>query len=167
MNSDNEQELLPLVDEQGQVLGSVSREECHCGAKPLHPVVHLHLFNSAGELYLQRRPAWKKIQPSKWDTAMGGHVDFGEDVQDALLREAMEELGVEDFEPRFLCKYVFESPIEKELVYIFTCVYDGELAPSEELDGGRFWTKEEILSSLGTGVFTPNFESEYQKYIMD
>lgn len=38
----------------------------------LHPVVHLHLFNSRGELYLQKRPEWKDIQPGRWDTAVGG-----------------------------------------------------------------------------------------------
>lgn len=39
----------------------------------LHPVVH-HLFNFRGELYLQKRPEWKDIQPGRWDTAVGGHV---------------------------------------------------------------------------------------------
>jgi isopentenyldiphosphate isomerase len=41
-------------------------------------VVHLHVFNSRGELYLQKRPEWKDIQPGKWDTAVGGHIDLGE-----------------------------------------------------------------------------------------
>ena len=50
----------------------------------LHPVVHLHLFNSRGELYLQKRPEWKDIQPGRWDTAVGGHVDYGETVDEKL-----------------------------------------------------------------------------------
>lgn len=63
--------------------------------------------------------------------------------------------------------YVFESKREKELVYVHRCVYDGEVKPSqEELDGGRFWTKEEILENMGKEVFTPNFENEYKKYFM-
>ena len=45
------------------------------------------------------------------------------------------------------------------------CVYDGEVKPSqEELSGGRFWSKEEIKENIGKGVFTPNFENEYQKF---
>lgn len=68
-------ELFPVVDETGRVVGRATRRECHGGSMLLHPVVHLHLFNSRGELYLQRRPVWKDIQPGRWDTAVGGHVD--------------------------------------------------------------------------------------------
>ena len=59
----------------------------------LHPVVHLHLFNSRGELYLQKRPEWKDIQPGRWDTAVGGHVDYGETVDEALRRECARSWG--------------------------------------------------------------------------
>ena len=96
---DNQHELFPVVDEKGNILGSITRGQAHDGTKILHPVVHLHVFNSRGELYLQKRPEWKDIQPGKWDTAVGGHVDFGENVQQALLREVREELGITDFEP--------------------------------------------------------------------
>lgn len=89
---DNESELFPVVDGEGRVIGKATRGECHGGSMLLHPVVHLHLFNSKGELYLQKRPEWKDIQPGRWDTGVGGHVDFGEEVSDALLREAREEL---------------------------------------------------------------------------
>ncbi|MBR5576012.1 MAG: NTP pyrophosphohydrolase, partial [Bacteroidaceae bacterium] len=64
---DNQQELLPLVDPEGNILGSATRGECHDGTMRLHPVVHLHVFNGKGELYLQKRPEWKTIQPGKWD----------------------------------------------------------------------------------------------------
>ena len=94
---DNLEEMFPVVDEEGNIVGAASRGECHNGSRLLHPVVHLHLFNSKGELYLQRRPLWKDIQPGKWDTAVGGHVDLGESVEMALRREVCEELGVTDF----------------------------------------------------------------------
>ena len=58
MNCDNDNELFPIVDEEGRVLGKILRGEAHDGRKVPHPVVHLHLFNSKGELYLQRRPDW-------------------------------------------------------------------------------------------------------------
>ncbi len=158
---DNNQEIFPLVDLQGEVIGSASRGECHSGSMLLHPVVHLHLFNSRGELYLQHRPEWKDIQPNRWDTAVGGHVDFGESPIQALLRESFEELGVSDFEPIHLCSYDFRSTVEHEYVHVYYTIYDGEVCPTSELDGGRFFSAEEIAENLGKEFFTPNFEQEY------
>ena len=140
-----QEEIFPIVNTEGEVVGSATREECHAGTFLLHPVVHLHIFNSAGELYLQKRVMTKKIQPGKWDTAVGGHVDYGEQIEDALVRETREELGVRDFTPEFLMRYEFRSQVEAELVYIYKCVYDGDfnLDPSE-VDEGRFWSLDEI-----------------------
>jgi isopentenyldiphosphate isomerase len=163
MKKDNNKEIFPIVDEQGNVVGSATRGECHDGSKLLHPVVHLHLFDSQGRIYLQQRPLWKDIQPGKWDTAVGGHVDFGETIEEALVREVREEVGLTDFEPQFLQHYVFESEREKELVHVFRTTYDGEIVPSDELDGGRFWSIEEIRAAIGGGVLTPNFEQEFMR----
>lgn len=160
---DNNEEMFPVVDEDGNITGAATRGECHNGSKLLHPVVHLHVFNSKGELYLQKRPDWKDIQPDKWDTAVGGHIDLGESVEIALKREVQEELGITEFEPQRLIHYVFESAREKELVFVHKTIYDGPITPSEELDGGRFWSLDEIKANLGKNVFTPNFESEFQK----
>lgn len=155
-------ELFPLVNEEGVVTGSATRAYCHSGAKPLHPVVHLHIFNEAGELYLQKRAMHKDIQPGKWDTAVGGHVDYGEDVESALFREAREELGVVGFKPLLCFRYVFESAIEKELVNSFMTYYDGNPSPDrDEVTEGRFWSMEDIRENLGKGIFTPNFEAEF------
>jgi isopentenyldiphosphate isomerase len=165
MNKDNQLEVFPIVDAEGTVIGKATRGECHNGSRLLHPVVHLHVFNSRGELYLQKRPTWKDIQPGKWDTSVGGHIDYGETPEQALRREVKEELGIADFAPEFIGKYVFESQRERELVYVHRAIYDGPIQPSrDELDGGRFWRIEEIQSTMGKGVLTPNFESEYQRF---
>lgn len=161
---DNLKEKFPIVDEEGCVIGSATRGECHNGSRLLHPVVHLHVFNTAGDIYLQKRPEWKDIQPGKWDTAVGGHMDYGETPEEALRREVREELGITDFTPEFIGKYVFDSKRERELVYVNRTIYDGPVRPStEELDGGRFWTMAEILEAMGKDILTPNFESEFKR----
>ena len=65
-------------------------------------VVHLHVFNASGELFLQHRAETKDVQPGRWDTSVGGHVDFGESIHDALKREASEELGLVDINSELL-----------------------------------------------------------------
>ena len=62
--------------------------------------------------------------------------------------------------PEAVAVYPFRSEREYELVHVFRTVYDGEVRPSDELDGGRFWTAAEILENRGKGLFTPNFEGE-------
>ena len=167
MIRDNSEERFPLVDEEGRVIGSATRGECHNGSRWLHPVVHLHVFNSRGEVYLQKRPEWKDIQPGKWDTSVGGHIDYGETPEQALTREVREELGITGFTPERIGMYVFDSRRESELVYVNRTVYDGPVMPSaEELDGGRFWTIDEIRTAMGKDILTPNFESEFQRFFL-
>lgn len=161
--ADNAQEILPLVDGEGHVVGKATRAECHGADRPLHPVVHLHVFNSRGELYLQRRPAWKDVQPDKWDTAVGGHMAYGETPEEALRRETAEEIGLTDFQAEFVERYVFECPRERELVYVYRVTTDDTPRPSAELDGGRYFPADEIRRLIGTGCFTPNFEQEWTR----
>lgn len=159
------EELFPIVDEVGNVTGRATRSECHGGSMLLHPVVHLHVMREGGFLYLQKRAMDKDIQPGKWDTAVGGHVDFGESIAEALFREALEELGLRGFVPTKLPPYVFTSDRERELVnpYYVIVAEDEVLAPDPgEITEGRFWHVDEIKANVGRDVFTPNFENEFE-----
>ena len=157
-------EMLPLTDALGAVVGQAPRSWCHGGSKALHPVVHLHIINRNSQVYLQKRSASKKILPLYWDTAVGGHISYGEQVEEALYREAREELGMFDFNPFPLLTYEWESGIEKELVNVFAAVGDFALEPhNEEVEQGRWWSLEEIDKAAGQGILTPNFEIEFEK----
>lgn len=156
-------EMLPVVDQNGFVVGQASREWCHAGEKSLHPVVHMHIINRSGELYLQKRAMTKKLLPGRWDTAVGGHISYGESIMEALFRETDEELGLFEFNPIYLFSYVFESDIERELVNVFAAVGNFTIRPDNcEVEEGRFWTFEDIDANLSKSIFTPNFEMEFQ-----
>lgn len=159
-------EYFPLVKEDGTVVGKAGRKECHNNTFLLHPVVHLHVFNSSGALLLQKRADNKDIQPGKWDTSVGGHVDFGEPIEVALKREVFEELQIQAFTSVFLFKYPYRSDREYELVHSFYTVYDGPFVfDPHEISACRFWTRSEIEQSIGKQVFTPNFEHEIAKVL--
>ena len=158
------EDMLPWVDEEGKILGQISRSAAHAGngEKFLHPVVHLHVLSSKGEIYLQKRAKNKRVQPGMWDTSVGGHVDPGESIEQALLREAAEELGIRDFIIQHFARYKWETDIEAELVFSFVTRYDGPFQiQAAEIEEGRFWSIKEIEQNIGKGVFTPNFENEF------
>ena len=167
MRINGKEELFPVVDEQGEIIGTAPRSLCHNGkSRLLHPVVHLHLFNSAGELFLQKRSVTKDTYPGKWDTSVGGHISLGETTSEALQREAHEELGLKNLNSKFLYTYVWESPHERELVHSFL-TYTDELPviDKDEIEEGKFWSAGEIKNNMGKNVFTPNFEHEFNKLI--
>jgi isopentenyldiphosphate isomerase len=156
-------EIFPVVDEEGNEISQAPRSVCHDGKSMLlHPVVHLHLFNSSGSLFLQKRSLTKDLLPGKWDTSVGGHVSPGEDPVTALKREALEELGISSFSFKLNRKYIWESSRERELVYSFTG-QSGEalLTNPEEIEDGKFWEIDEIRKNIGKEIFTPNFEFEF------
>ncbi|MDE5970505.1 MAG: NUDIX domain-containing protein, partial [Muribaculaceae bacterium] len=152
MNYNKEsREMLPMVDNKGNIIGCASRSECHSPLKLLHPVVHLHVLNKEGKILLQKRSMNKSIQPGKWDTAVGGHVDYGEDIETALMRESFEELGFKNFMPVQLDRYIFESPVEREMINSFGVVCDLDADSFEfskdEIDEIRYFSFDEIESN--------------------
>lgn len=158
------EELLPVINEEGELIRLVPRAVCHDGKSMLlHPVIHLHIINGKGDIFLQKRSASKDVQPGRWDTSVGGHVDPGENIEEALLREASEEAGLVGFEYEFIQKYLWKSEREREMVHSY--LTHTEQLPQidpEEIDEGRFWSREEIEAKMGKDIFTPNFEHEYK-----
>lgn len=163
----SKEEWVPLLNSEAKVVGVAPRPLVHNGSRWLHPVVHLHVF-SQGKLLLQLRPHTKKIQPNRWDTAVGGHISAREKMEDALRRETREEIGLVDFSARYARKYIWQSEIENEYVFCFRAENDGPFHPqnSGEVAELRLWSKSEILAKMGKGFFTPNLEHELNEWLL-
>ena len=118
--------------------------------------------NGRGELLLQKRSLNKDIQPGRWDTSVGGHLDPGEDYLTAASREMAEELGVGGVALTYLYASRIRNAIESENVATYLARYSGEIRfDPQEIDAVRFWSAEDIEADLGRGIFTPNFEQEW------
>jgi len=158
-------ELFEIVDENDRVIGTARRSECHGNPALIHRAVHVLVVNQKGDLLLQKRSARKDIQPGKWDTSVGGHLEIGESYRDAAVREMHEELGLTGLPLTFLYTSRIRNAIESENIATFLTRYDGEVTWNEhEITEVRFWTVTEIDAVLGCGVFTPNFEEEWAMF---
>ncbi len=160
------EEMLAEVDENGKIIGQISRSEAHNGSMKLHPVIHVHIINGKGEILLQKRCMSKIIQPGKWDTAVGGHISYAEKIESALQRETEEEIGLDNVKFSFITKYIWKSEVESELVFVFIAKHEEfDFKPNSEVDDVRFWDKNKIRKNLGKSIFTPNFEVEFVKIL--
>lgn len=161
-NASEDEEWFDIVTEKGEITGQAPRSAVHGNPQLLHPVVHLHIINTSGQLYLQKRAMSKDVQPGKWDTAVGGHIHSGEDVMTALRREALEELGIKDGHFLPLYTYVMHNDYESELIHTFRMTSNGPFKINrDEILFGKFWRISDIKHNLGKNIFTPNFEQEF------
>ena len=159
-------ELLDIVTEKGETIRALPRAEIHGNPSLIHRVVHVLVFNGKSELLLQKRSMTKDVAPGKWDTSVGGHVNSGESLKDAVSRETKEELGISGCDPKFLYTYIYSNDYETELVYTYSCTHNGKIDFQEdEIDEVRPWSLDEIKLNLGRGILSDNFEHEIQTYI--
>lgn len=158
-------ELFEIVDENDLIIGTARRSECHGNPALIHRAVHVLVVNGDGALLLQKRSDLKDIQPGKWDTSVGGHLESGESYRDAAVREMHEELGLTGLPLTFLYTSKIRNAIESENIATFLTRHDGAVSWSvHEITEVRFWTPTEIDTALGCGVFTPNFEEEWAMF---
>lgn len=101
-------ELIDIVDKNGIPTGvSAPKSEIHTKGH-LHNTAHVWFYDSHGNILLQQRAASKTICPLLWDVSVAGHIDAGENPEQAALREAKEEIGVDISEDKLIKIGVFE-----------------------------------------------------------
>lgn len=160
-------EMLEIIDGNGVVVGLAPRARCHGDPSLLHRSVHVAVFHPDGRLLLQKRSRFKDVQPGKWDTAVGGHLDPGEDFEAAARREMREELGLPDDLP---LERLFDSEIrndlESENVRLFRTTFPGPFRIQEsELDEVRFFSRPELVEGLSREDFTPALRAELARLL--
>ena len=159
-------EMLELVDKNGNVRGIARRSDVHGDPSLIHRVVHILVFDKKGRLLLQKRSMSKDVAPGKWDTSVGGHVNSGEDILEAAKREMKEELGVADCRLNYLYSYVYSNHIESELVSTFSSEYSGKFRfNKDEIDEIEFWDLDKIRENLSRNIFSNHFEKEIKTYL--
>src|SRR5689334_4607270 len=113
------EEIFDVVNECDEVMDRQPRNEVHrLGLK--HRAVHVLVFNSCGEVFLQKRSMKKDRQPGLWDSSASGHVDSGEDYDACAVRELREEIGLSLSKPpeRFFKINACEKT-DQEFVWVY------------------------------------------------
>ncbi|MBC8207709.1 MAG: NUDIX domain-containing protein [Desulfobulbaceae bacterium] len=156
MTSLSSTEIIQIVDADNQPIDVQPRHEMR-RLNLIHRACYILVFNTRGELFLQKRTADKDVYPSCWDVAAGGVVLAGESYEAAATRELEEELGVKDV----ICTPVFDQYFEdlgnRVWGRIFTCSHDGPFVlQKEEVAHGLFMAVDKILTLGESEAFTPD-----------
>jgi isopentenyl-diphosphate Delta-isomerase len=121
-------EEIILVDEQDNAIGTMEKMEAHRRGV-LHRAFSIVLFNSIGELLLQRRADNKYHSGGLWTNTCCSHPLPEESIRDAAQRRLNYEMGI-DLMPEFAFKFIYKTPLDKSLIeheldYVFIGTFDG------------------------------------------
>ncbi len=150
VETDDQNELFVVVDENDHVVGHKTRQECNHNPALIHRAVELLIFDSHGRVLLQKRSMTKDTRPGFWSTSVGGHVGKDESYETAMRRELQEELGIQ-IPIVYVSKQIVHFTEETEMEALFTATYDGPFHTNpQEMDEVKFFDKREIVFGLAT-----------------
>ncbi len=158
-------EIVAIVDDQNHVTGSAPRSEMRAKGLP-HRATYILVFNSAGELYVQKRTPLKDIYPGYYDVAAGGVVLAGESYDEAALRELYEEMGIQGVVLTPLFDFYHQDEFNRVWGRAYRCVFDGEIVlQEEEVESGGFYRLETIFDDSRKDLYTPDGLYVLQRYL--
>ena len=139
------EEIFDVVNERDEVIGRATRREVHrTGLK--HRAVHVLVFNSRGDVFLQKRSMSKDTSPGLWDSSASGHLNSGEDYDACAIRELREEIGlIVSVCPSRLFKVEPCMETGQEFVWLYQCASEGPFTlHPEEIESGDWFTPERV-----------------------
>ena len=150
-------ELVDLYDENRVPLGRVAERHAKKAPGEYRMVVHVCIFNSLGQMLIQRRSPEKRVWPELWDVSVGGGVDAGETSRQGAEREVLEELG---YDPdltglRPAVPVNFEGGFDDFFVVTRDLDLRDLRLQKEEVSDVRWVTLEEAMAMLDSGEFIP------------
>ena len=151
-------ERFPVVDEHDHKIGEAPRLEVHEN-NFRHRAVHILVFNARGEVLMQKRSPWKDRHPCLWDSSAAGHVNAGEDYDEAAFRELAEELGIQTSLQR-LCKISASAKTGYEFIWLYRGEYDGPFTVAdEEISAVKFFPTDLVTKWIAQKPheFAPGF----------
>lgn len=159
------EEFLDVIDENDVVVAKATRREIHSRGLP-HRAVHIFVFNSSGQIYVQQRSANKDTHPLKLDSSAAGHLDSGEDYAQAAIRELFEELSIRaEIKEEF--RFGPDVITDNERVALFTCHCDETPTPNpDEIIFGQFWAPARLTEAMSSDTrdFVPAFVTLWTMY---
>jgi len=154
-----------VVDMQDQVIGKATRREIH-QKQLIHRSIHILVFNSNKQIFLQKRSNTKDENPGIWDTSSAGHVDAGETYDECAERELWEELRIkESLKPLAKIKACKET--YQEHVQVYVCKTNTSITINRnEISEGKYfdWATLPNIIQSNTEIFTSSFKLILKKF---
>ena len=158
-----DQEILILVDDDDNEIGTDTRENCHSGKGKRHRAYTALLFHE-GKMLLQRRSGKKLLWPGAWDVSFTSHVYPGETYEQAAARRALQELKAQVGKLTDVHSFVYFAPqggnAENEFCRVLVGDFDGKIEPNpEEIMSIRWARLPEVKADVSAHpeAYTPWF----------
>jgi len=156
-------ELVVLVNEQNEPIGTALKADVHTSDTPLHRGFSVFVFNLKGELLLQQRARTKKTWPLVWSNSCCGHPAPDEATVDAARRRLMDELSinindVQIMLPDYRYRAERDGIVENEVCPVLVARYDGAVVPNlKEVENTKWIPWDDFLkkAEIGDGNFSP------------